>query len=101
MSKNVQVKQVLDFLSREKYDFTFTGNEEDIVVGFSTLFNYKQGSLTFVSSLNKFSDYKHLFEDERIQLAITDKKEKIYKCFNNVIQIDQPKSIFFSLLENV
>ena len=96
----VVIDDIIGFLDQQGYNFNFTGNKADKVNDFSTLFNYKEGSLTFVSSLNDFGDYIRMFEDKKIQLIITGFKEKNYDCFENTIQVEKPKSVFFSILEH-
>lgn len=100
MKKKVNIKEIIEFLEVNNYEFNFIGNEDDDIFGYSTLFNYREDSMTFVSSLNNFSDYRELFHDKNIQLIISDPTEDIYDCFVNVIQINNPKSLFFLILEN-
>lgn len=92
------IKNILNFLDEEKIDYTFKGNENDVIEGFSTLFNYKNNSMTFVSSLNDFNDYKDQFKQNTIKLVLTSPNEKIYNSFNNIIQTNKPKSVFFKIL---
>src|SRR5699024_8447724 len=67
---------------------------------FSTLFNYKPQTMTFISTLYDFKDYEENFEEKKIKLIITDPNEKTYDCFVNVIQIEKPTNSFFTILEN-
>lgn len=99
MSNTVKIESILDFLDTNNYKYLFQGNENDNIEGFSTLFNYRKDSLTFVSKLYKFSDYLDLFSKRKIKLIITDPSEDIFDCFENVIQIEKPTNAFFSILE--
>lgn len=99
MCKKFYIDEIVDYLKSEGYKFTFSGDKAEQIRGFSTLFNYKENTVTFVSSLNNFRDYVHLFEDKKIKLIITDPTEEIYDCFSNVIQINNPKKVFFSILD--
>ncbi|WP_368652902.1 DapH/DapD/GlmU-related protein [Ornithinibacillus sp. 4-3] len=96
----IKISKIVDFLESRNYQFKFKGSKDDSIDGFSTLFNYKANTLTFVSSLNKFQDVLPLFETKKIQLVITSQEEKIYSCFNNTIQIENPKSVFFRIIEH-
>lgn len=95
----VLIKDILEYLDDMEYEYKFTGNKNDTINGFSTLFKYKKNTLTFVSSLNNFIDYKSLFKDREIKVVIIDPTEDIYDCFVNVIQIKNPKSVFFSVID--
>src|SRR5699024_7453046 len=94
----VSIKSIIDFLQKKKYNFSFNGNEKEVINGFSTLFNYKEGSITFVSTLYKFKDYIDLFNEKNIQLIITNPSENVFDCFNNCIQIEKPTNAFFDIL---
>src|SRR5699024_5192526 len=98
MEMQVTIKNILRFLDKEEYEFSFFGSENEMVQGLSTLFNYKNNTMTCVSSMSDFSDYVNQYEHNKIQWIIADPSEDIFDCFANVIQINNPKSIFFSRL---
>src|SRR5699024_9416072 len=100
MKSEITIEDIITFLEGQQYNFSFVGEKEDKIEGYSTLFNYKNETLTFVSSLNNFSDYELDFIKRKIKLNIIFPREKIFPCFSNVIQIENPKSIFFLLLDH-
>lgn len=99
MSKEISIGEIIELLRGKNYNFIFHGDKNDIINGFSTLFNYKQNTMTFVSSLNKFNDYKELFKSKKIKLMIADTSESVSDCFVNTIQIEKPKQAFFTILD--
>lgn len=99
MSAAVSIKDILKFLEENDFHFSFQGSEDDIINGISTLFNYQEKSMTFVSKQYRFKDYLHQFKNKKIQLIITDPSEDIFECFENVIQIEKPTNAFFSILD--
>lgn len=99
MFDEISINDILKFLESKNYIFSFHGDKDDVIKGYSTLFNYKEKTITFVSSLNKFSDYTDMFKEKRIQLIITDPSENINDCFINTIQVEKPKQAFFSILD--
>lgn len=100
MNKKVQIKEILKFLSEEGIEYTFFGDENEVIKGFSTLFSYKEKTMTFISTLYSFVDYKKDFIDKQIQLIITDPSEIKDECFQNTLQICKPTNAFFSILEH-
>src|SRR5690625_186205 len=100
MPDEISIKEIISFLENGNCNFSFKGEISDVIKGFSTLFNYKKGTITFVSSLNKFSDSSDLFNGKKIQLIITDPSEPVHDCFINTIQIEKPKHTFFSILDH-
>lgn len=99
MQKAVKIKDILTYLTENSIDFEFIGNEKKIIKGYSTLFNYKNETMTFVSTLNKFTDYENSFNNIKIELIFTGFDEQSSKCFDNQIKVEYPKRTFFSILE--
>lgn len=99
MGNEIRIQEIINFLRSKNYSFEFKGDKNSTIKGFSTLFKYQENTMTFISSLNKFSDYLGMFNNQKIQLIITDSQEDMYDQFINVIQIEQPKSVFFFLLD--
>lgn len=99
MNSQVLIEDILQYLDEENIKYTFIGNEKDVINGFSTLFNYKEETITFISTLYKFKNYVNDFKDKKIKLIITDPSEEKYYNFENVIQITKPTNAFFSILE--
>jgi len=95
----VKIKSIIDFLEKNNYSFSFHGNECSEIKGFSTLFNYKETTITLISKMYNFEDYIHLFKGRKIRLIITDTSESIFDCFENVIQIEKPTNAFFGILD--
>lgn len=100
MSVKISIENILSFLEERNYKYTFHGQKSDVINGFSTLFNYKKDTITFVSSLNKFSDVADQFNDKDIRLVITDPSESVHDCFINTMQIEKPKQAFFAILDH-
>lgn len=99
MNSEIRINEILNYLSANNFEYTFKGNKNNIIKGFSTLFNYKFETMSFISTLYSFKDYNHLFDSKKIRLMITDPSEEIFDCFENVIQIKKPTNAFFSILD--
>src|SRR5699024_10127377 len=95
----MRIREIIELLEKENLEFEFIGNENDIVSSYSTLFNYKKETLTFISTLNKFEVYKDLFKETKIKLIIMGNNEKNYSCFENIIKVEYPKKTFFKILD--
>ena len=52
MKKKIKIKKILDFLKEENIEYDFEGNDEDIIEGFSSLKNYRKGTITWVKNYN-------------------------------------------------
>src|SRR5699024_1637665 len=95
----MRIREIIELLEKENLEFEFMGNENDIVSSYSTLFNYKKDTLTFISTLNKFEEYKDLFKENKINLIVIGNKEKKYSFFQNIIKVEYHKKTFFKILD--
>lgn len=98
MRDYIQISDLLSYLDEQRYDYEFVGDKYQDIEGYSTLFNYKKNTITFISTLNKFLDYKHKFERRKIQLILSGFEENDIDCAVNTIKTQYPKKMFFDLL---
>ena len=87
------VKDVLAFLSQSGAKYAFTGNEDITISGFSSLGNYKAGSLTWIK---KAEVYEGAGRPRDISFAVV--QEGVSVEFENVIYTPVSKELFFSIL---
>lgn len=99
MNVVVTIKEILEFFDKNNYDYKFNGNEKDSIEGFSSLFNYKEKSMTFISLLYNFDEFESNFSNKQIQLIITSFNENLYPSFKNVIKVEKPTHMFFMIVE--
>lgn len=95
----IELKRIISFLKNKKIDFKFIGEKTDLINGFSTLFNYKEDTMTFVSTLNNFKQYKDDFKEKQIRLLICGLEETDYGKSVSTIKVESPKKIFFDVIE--
>lgn len=101
MESKIKIRRILEFLTNHNFEYYFSGDENEVVDGFSSLFNYKDNSVTFISSLFNFGDFYERFDKNQIKLIIMDRNEKIYDCCENIIKINKPKFVFFTIIEEL
>lgn len=87
--------EVLRFLESEQVPFTFHGDEEAEVEGFSSLTHYRPGTFTWVK---KQENLPMDFDCSAVALAIV--SEGVIGAFPNVIETPQSKHAFFSVMEH-
>jgi|GEM_PF-294631 len=97
----INISRILNYLDSLEVTYYFSGDKNNIVTCYSSLFEYKANSLTFVSSLNDFKDYAYDFKNTNVQLAIISNQEQHYECFQNVLKVEKPKYIFFKILSGL
>lgn len=90
----IKLQDIIDFLKKEKVKFEFIGDFNDTIIGFSSLGNYKPGTITWCKTDDDF--------DEKIKsgykLLVSSKhKEGIS---DNCIVTVNPKAVFFPIIEN-
>ena len=90
-----KISEILSFLTAESIPFTFSGNEEEIVEGFSSLTQYKPKTFTWVKKQENIPD-----DFDLSKLALTFASEDVVGTFRNVIRTAQSKRAFFSVIEH-
>ena len=90
-----KISEILSFLTAESIPFTFSGNEKEIVEGFSSLTQYKLRTFTWVK---KQENIPEGFDLSQVALAFA--SEEVVGTFRNVIRTAQSKRAFFSAIEH-
>lgn len=91
--KKIVIADIIDYLKEKAVDFQFYGNLYDEIIGFSSLNNYKKGTITWVKE--SISGQKSEATD--IKLAVSFKNSKL--LVQNLIEVDNSKGVFFGILE--
>ncbi|EOS66670.1 DapH/DapD/GlmU-related protein [Oscillibacter sp. 1-3] len=92
----MRIFELLDFLEKEKLPFSFSGNRETAVEGFSSLVHYKPGSFTWIKSTENIP--KH-FDLSQITLAFAAETPGV-SSVPNIIRSPESKRAFFHTIEH-
>lgn len=91
----LKISEILAFLEQEGLPFTFSGNADETVEGFSSLSHYKSGTFTWVKTQENIPAG---FDCSAVTLAIVSEDET--DNFPNAIETPQSKRAFFSTIEH-
>lgn len=89
----IVIKDILEFLNEKKLEFSFVGQKEEAIDGFSSLFSYKENTITW----NKHRDFAEKNLPIKYKLMVS----PVYNenACENCIITEKPKAVFFSVLE--
>ncbi|MEG0391999.1 MAG: DapH/DapD/GlmU-related protein [Anaerovoracaceae bacterium] len=90
----MKIKEILEFLTKEGVDYDFRGDENVEIKGFSSLKKYKPQTITWIRSDEYFSG-----EIPAKEMALVVGGEDLTVPFPNLIQTQDPKRIFFRILD--
>lgn len=90
----ILIKDIIDFLRDENITFSFIGDESETIEGFSSLKKYKKNSITWCKSIENLENDIYT----KVKLLVAP-EYKLEKCENCIIT-DNPKSVFFPIIEN-
>lgn len=94
----VTVNEVLSYLEKNGEEFAFSGDESSSIEGFSSLMNYRENTITWCKTASKMEEVN--VPDTDFSLVVTCKSDiDGYKNCSNVIMVQDPKRIFFSIIE--
>lgn len=90
----VRVQDIIDYLCSAGHTVSYGGNVDAEVSGFSSLSNYKPGTVTWVKSEGSLES---IDEITNVQAVIVEQGVRV--PFKNAIITDRSKAAFFSVLE--
>lgn len=91
----MKIKEILDWLDAEKRSYSFEGDGSQEVIGFSSLANYKEGTVTWIKRRENIPENA---DTQAIALAIVQKNHET-NCPNQIIT-EESKAIFFGIIEH-
>lgn len=89
----MKVEEILNWLTRQGYEYLFNGDGQTEIGGFSSLSNYKARSLTWIK---KEENYNGLNRPKDISCAVI--QEGVHVDFENAVITDRSKEVFFAIL---
>lgn len=89
------IAYILEYLRDINVNYQFIGNENDNIESFSSLKNYKEGSITWIKKGHRVSAYP-----KKIKLAILEEDFHLTEIQNKII-VANSKAVFFSILEKL
>lgn len=95
----MRAADIIDYLDKNNIEYVQERLANREISGFSSLFQYKDGTLTFIVPERNFEDYKANFADRNIAFIIIGKEAEVYDCYQNVIRAESPRKLFFEILD--
>lgn len=86
----MKIKQILNWLNENDVRYSFIGDENTELVGFSSLKNYKKDTLTWIKKKENYSN-------QSIRCCVS--SEQIDGVIDNQIIVENSKKVFFSILD--
>lgn len=94
MGQVVKLEEIIEFLESERFDFELVGDAKNVSLqGFSSLSNYKVGTITWVKSEKNWKE-----ENDEVTVCVVQEGVKI-PCARQIVS-GSSKAIFFSILEH-
>jgi UDP-3-O-[3-hydroxymyristoyl] glucosamine N-acyltransferase len=93
--------EILSFLDQEGIEYEAVRVSDDEVEGYSSLFNYREGTMTFIVPERQFADYADKFGSTTIPFMIIGQTEEDSPVFSSVIRVKSPRRVFFALLDGL
>ena len=96
---SVYIKDVCEFLLKKHIEFSFKGNSQSLIEGFSSLENIKENTITWIKIPDPVK-IKAIKQYENILLIASKETEAILDIKCNIISCKNPKAVFFLILEH-
>lgn len=90
----IRVRDICEFLDNSDVDYFVTGNVDDKIDGFSSLSNYRTGTVTWCKKKGNVP-----IKQRDYSLVIVGKEHGTGEYFTNRIETDNPKKVFFMIVD--
>lgn len=97
----MRTSDILKYLDEKGIEYSAIRIIDEDIKGYSSLFNYKEGTMTFVAPERKFESVEEGFLGKKIRLIIIGRKESDNDCFSSVIQVRDPRAVFFDIIDGL
>lgn len=97
----MKTSDILSYLDKKGTEYEVIRVVDEEVNGYSSLFNYKEGSITFIVPERNFEDMLSKFDGRTIRFMIMGYDAKDYECFTTVIRVKKPRAVFFDLIDGL
>lgn len=95
----MQVKDILDFLKSQNFDYEFEGNSDVDISGFSSIYHYKKSTISWARNVNVFdkANKKSLID---VTCLISSKEVPFIQQAESQIRVSDPKDVFFTIVDH-
>ncbi len=90
----MKISEILDFLRAENIPFVFSGNEDGVAEGFSSLMRYKPGSFTWIKTQKNIPDG---FDLSRLALVFMAENVDPGSAPNVIVSPESKRAFFWSI----
>lgn len=95
----MKISSILACLDENNLEYSIERIVDCEIEGFSSLFQYKNNTLTFIVPERNFEEYEENFLERKIAFIIIGKDAKVFDCYQNVIRANSPRKLFFEILD--
>ena len=93
------IEEVLDCLDDNKIEYIFRGEKEEIVRGFSSAFDYKENTVTWIKNIQRYKKMQDMKLDINPTLIVIDNEVDKVSNYQNKIICNNPKYVFYLILK--
>lgn len=97
----MKTNEILAYLDAKNIVYSVVRISDEDVEGYSSLFNYREGTMTFVAPERSFEHSEKDFQTRSIRFMVIGNAEKDYSCFSSVIRVKDPRAVFFDIIDGL
>ncbi len=97
----MKILEIITTLDTAGIDYTFNGESGIVLDGFSSILNYREGTVTFIVPERRISSFNSSLKDKQIALLIMGRDEICNENVKASIIVDDPKKVFFFILDTL
>ena len=95
----MQTSEIVRALERAGISCEIVRADSSDIRGFSSLFQYKQGTMTFIAPERSFREVRDMNPEWDISLVFISGREPADDLFRNAVRVSDPRKAFFTAIE--
>ena len=97
----MKTSDIITFLNNKQINYEVVKLADEEIEGYSSLFNYKEGTLTFIVPERSFEMFADRFKKRTIRFMIIGENERVFPCFSTVIRVKSPRAVYFKIVDEL
>lgn len=93
---DLKINQIINYLNKSNIEYEFDGDTDGNICGYSSILNYKPNTISWIKNVNKYEEIKNSIKN--IDVIVIDKNIEKSTKFKNIFVTENPKLLFFSVL---
>ena len=97
-NNDITIIKIIEFLNTLGEEIKFTGNQLEVIEGYSSIYEYKENTITWLKNEEVYKIIEKNINNP-VKLIVLPREHENFDKFSNYIKADNPHRVFFQVVE--